>query len=78
MTNWKHTLIPAARSALSGVSLPRINFVLSAVFEGICEQADDAQTLLINEQVRQRNASRSCFALSDTKRLQKMSLIFKI
>lgn len=51
MTNLKHTLTPAASNTLSGVNLPRINFVLSAVFEGICKQAD-AQTLPINEHVR--------------------------
>jgi len=51
MTNLKHMLIPAASNTLSAVNLLRINFVLSAVFEGICRQADNAQTLLTNEQV---------------------------
>ena len=78
MTNLKHTVIPAVSNTLSGVNLPGINFVLSAVFEGICKRADDAQTLPINEQVHWRSAKRSRFVLSDTKRLQKMSLIFKI
>lgn len=76
MTNLK--LIPAASKTLSGVNLPRINFVLSVVFEGICEWADDAQTLLINEQVHWKNANKLCFVLSDAKTLQKSSLIFKI
>lgn len=78
MTNLKHMLIPAARNTLSGVNLPIINFMLSVVFEGICRRADNAQTLPINEQVCWKNTNTPCFVLWDTKRLQKMSLIFKI
>lgn len=51
MTNLKDVLIPAASNTLSGVNLPIINFMLSVVFEGICRQADNSQTLPINEQV---------------------------
>lgn len=72
MTNWRHTLLPAESKTLAGARLLGINFVLSAVFGGVWGGQTMPKHCWLMKECIERNASRPCFVLLQTKKLQKM------